>query len=74
MIVIPAKISRRRRASVIPLENGIQVKGAWMDPGFPRGDDSGNNGVERKSTSSRQGLESLGLEPRDVSNIISQIL
>jgi len=26
-----------RRKSVIPLENGIQVKG--MDPGFHRGDD-----------------------------------
>ena len=26
-------------ASVIPLENGIQVKGMGMDPGFHRGDD-----------------------------------
>ena len=25
--------------SVIPLENGIQVKGMGMDPGFHRGDD-----------------------------------
>jgi len=27
--------------SVIPLENGIQVKGVRMDPGFHRGDDQG---------------------------------
>ncbi len=26
-------------ASVIPLENGIQVMGTGMDPGFHRGDD-----------------------------------
>ena len=26
--------------SVIPLENGIQVKGMGMDPGFHRGDDN----------------------------------
>ena len=28
-----------KRRSVIPLENGIQVKGMGMDPGFHRGDD-----------------------------------
>jgi hypothetical protein len=27
------------QASVIPLKNGIQVKGMGMDPGFHRGDD-----------------------------------
>ncbi len=28
-----------KRKSVIPLENGIQVEGMGMDPGFHRGDD-----------------------------------
>jgi len=34
------RASRCRTASVIPLENGIQVKGTGMDPGFHRGDDN----------------------------------
>jgi len=32
--------AKRKRRSVIPLENGIQVKGMGMDPGFHRGDDN----------------------------------
>ena len=51
--------------SVIPLENGIQVKGMGMDPGFHRGDDkAGMTGkrVDFQSTNS----EPLGLEPRVV--------
>jgi hypothetical protein len=37
MVEIP--LVQARRKSVIPLENGIQVKGMGMDPGFHRGDD-----------------------------------
>jgi hypothetical protein len=29
-----------RRQSVIPVKNGLQVKGMGMDPGFHRGDDN----------------------------------
>jgi hypothetical protein len=47
------------------LENGIQVKGMGMDPGFHRGDDkAGMTGirVDFQSTNS----EPLGLEPKVV--------
>jgi hypothetical protein len=37
MVEIPRLQAKRR--SVIPLKNGIQVKGMGMDPGFHRGDD-----------------------------------
>jgi hypothetical protein len=45
------------------LENGIQVKGMGMDPGFHRGDDKTGKtegAVEVQSTLSK----SLGFEPR----------
>ena len=48
--------------SVIPLENGIQVKGMGMDPGFHRGDD--RPGMTEKKVDFQSTLsESLGLEP-----------
>ena len=48
---------------VIPLENGIQVKGMGMDPGFHRGDKKAGmteGAVDFQSTLSR----SLGFELR----------
>jgi hypothetical protein len=54
--------TKRKRWSVIPLENGIQVKGLGMDPGFHRGDDNvgkTEGEVDFQSTLSK----SLGFEP-----------
>jgi hypothetical protein len=45
---MPTQASKRRTASVIPLENGIQVKGIGMDLGFHRGDDKAGM-TERKN-------------------------
>jgi hypothetical protein len=47
------------------LENGIQVKGMGMNPGFHRGDDKAamtETGVDFQSTS----FEPLDLEPREI--------
>jgi hypothetical protein len=33
--------------ALIPLENGIQIKGMGMDPGFHRGDDKAGTTEER---------------------------
>jgi len=64
-----------RRKSVIPLENGIQVKGMGMDPGFHRGDDKAwipafagktEGAVDFESTL----LESLGFYPRAVKTLV----
>jgi hypothetical protein len=52
------------------LENGIQVKGMGMDPGFHRGDDKDRKDereVDFESTNS----EPLGLEPRVVQFLTS---
>ena len=57
--------SRWRTASVIPLENGIQVKGMGMDPGFHRGDDKAGM-TEKKVDFQSTNLERLGLKPRVV--------
>jgi len=59
------RASRCPTASVIPLENGIQVNGMGMVPGFHRGDDkAGMTGIiaDFQSTNS----EPLGFESRVV--------
>ena len=45
------------RKSVIPLENGIQLKATGMDPGFHRGDDT-TGMTEGRSTPDRQNQNS----------------
>jgi hypothetical protein len=64
---------RAKRRFVIPLKNGIQVKGMGMDPGFHRGDDkvwipalrlgSGHAFAEKPKGQSTLS-KSFGFEPR----------
>ena len=52
-------------ASVIPLENGIQVKGMGMDPGFHRGDDKSGM-TDKKVDFESTPTKSLGFASRVV--------
>jgi hypothetical protein len=76
MKVGKAKVNRQKAkvkpafgwtASVIPLENGIQVKGMGMDPGFHRGDDKAGK-PEKEVDFESTFLKPFGLEPEGCLN------